>query len=376
MSQRSVFFATCAPGLEPMLHAEIKTLKVARVERQVGGVRFEGGMLDAWRANLWLRTAVRILWRLEQFEALDDDALYAAVRKIDWTRFVGPEGSICVSAQTRDSLLDHSRFIEQRTKDAIVDDLRDRTGARPNVDRDSADLNIHIHVFNNRVTLSIDTSGASLHKRGWRRYQGRAPLAETLAAGILQLSGWDQRSPLVDPFCGSGTFLVEAALAACGRAPGSFRRFAFERLPDHDAATYAKLHESALAAGEPRRKLRLLGMDADPERLTGAAENLEFAGVGDMIELEEADARDFAPRPGWNAWIVTNPPYGERVGAARQLVPIYRDFGQRLREHCSGYHLALFSGNTDLASELALHDATSTQLKNGALDCELLCRDL
>ncbi|MEO2237202.1 MAG: THUMP domain-containing protein, partial [Candidatus Poseidoniia archaeon] len=177
-------------------------------------MRFEGGMLDAWRANLWLRTAVRILWRLEQFEALDDDALYTAVRKIDWTRFVGPEGSICVSAQTRDSLLDHSRFIEQRTKDAIVDDLRDRTGARPNVDRDSADLNIHIHIFNNRVTLSIDTSGASLHKRGWRRYQGRAPLAETLAAGILQLSGWDQRSPLVDPFCGSGTFLVEAALAA------------------------------------------------------------------------------------------------------------------------------------------------------------------
>ena len=203
-NRRTTFFVTCAPGVEPILHGEARGLGFARVERQVGGIRFEGTMQDAWRANLWLRTAVRVLRRESRFEAASESALDAGVSAVDWSRFLRPDGLLWVDAQTRESGLDHSHFIAQRVKDAIVDQVRAADGTRPTVERDGADVRVHLHLFRDRATLSVDTSGASLHRRGWRTAQGRAPLAETLAAAVVLQSSWDRRSP-----------------SGCGRCAGS-----------------------------------------------------------------------------------------------------------------------------------------------------------
>ena len=371
--QLEVFFATCAPGLEPLLHAEARALGLARTESQVGGVRFEGSLEDGWRANLWMRTAIRVLWRIDRFPARDEEQLYETMREIDWRRFLGADGTLAVTAQTRDSNLDHSLFIAQKSKDAIVDRFRERGGTRPSVDKDDPDLAVHVHIWRDRATVSIDLSGDSLHKRGWRQYQGRAPLAETLAAACIELSGWDRRSPLVDPFCGSGTLLIEAALLAGNVAPGIFRdEFAFERLPGHDAARWSTLLDEAREAIDFPKKLVLIGYDRDPRVVEGARRNLESAGLDDSIEIREGEATRQEFRRGWNAWIVTNPPYGERLGEDDNLEDMYTRFGRNLKRYCSGFHLSLLSGNSTLATRLGLRPLSRKALKNGALECELL----
>lgn len=376
-STREPFFITCPGGLEPLLEREMRDLRLVRIERRVRGVAFEGSLGDAWRANLHLRTAVRVLWRIARFPARDADALYAGVAALDWSRFLSPDTTFRVIVRSRDSALDHTLFVAQRVKDALVDTLREADGRRPSVDLEDPDLRIHVHLFRDRCSLLLDTSGDSLHRRGWRRTQGPAPLAETLAAALLSFSGWDRRAPLLDPFCGSGTLLAEAALLAAGRAPGLSReRFAFEFLPDFDAAAWGALKREAEDAVSPPAKLALRGADIEPAAIEGARSNLEAAGCAERVELEVADARDFAPRSGWNGWIVTNPPYGERLGAERALAPLYRAFGAALRAHCSGYHLALLSGNPRLASELGLPIEERLPLLNGAIECELLLGEL
>ena len=370
---RARFFATCAPGLEGILHEEARGLKLAHLERQVGGVAFEGALEDAWRANLELRTAIRVLMQVARFPAATADELRAGVGTVDWRRFVRPDGSLAVKAQSSDSALDHTMFVAQCAKDGIVDRLREETGARPSVDKDDPDLRVHVHLVRDRCRVLVDTSGESLHKRGWRRFQGRAPLSETLAAGVLLLSGWDRRAPLLDPFCGSATLLVEAALIASDTAPGLFNeRFGFERLPGHDAARWQQMRAAARARASFPRKLTLWGGDRDPKAIEGARANLAAAGLEDQVKLEVADALDFAPRPGWNAWVVSNLPYGERVGDAARLAPLLRQFGSLLRERCAGYRTGLLCGDPALAAALSLPSPERVPLKNGGIDCELL----
>lgn len=373
---RHTFFATCAPGLEPVLHAEVKALRLAKIERQVGGVLFSGTMQDAWRANLWLRTAVRVLLRLSRFSAATSDQLYWGAREIDWSQFVRPDGTLAVQAQSRDSKIQHSRFVAQRVKDAVADQIRERHGARPSVDRDDPDLRIHAHLFRDRATLSLDTSGRSLHLRGWRRHQGLAPLAETLAAGVVLTSDWDQRAPLLDPFCGSGTLLVEAALIAHGIAPGSWRSFGFERWPGHDADTWQRCRTEALQQRRTPRALRLIGTDLEERSIDQARENAAAAGVETAIELARADAREFAPRRGWNAWVVSNLPFGERVGEEADLGALLRDFGRALRERCAGYRYGLLSGNPELSAALELTAPQRVAILHGGIETELLCGEI
>ncbi|MCP3918771.1 MAG: RNA methyltransferase [bacterium] len=356
LRERHTFFVTCAPGLEPVLFEEAKALALPKLERQIGGVRFEGTLIDAWRANLWLRTAVRVLLRIQRFEARHADALLENAMAVEWERWLAPEGFLWIDAQSRDSALDHTRFIEQCVKDAICDRFRASTGVRPSVRKEAPDLRVHVHVSRDRVTLSLDTSDDSLHKRGWRAAQGRAPVSETLAAAMVMFSGWNQRAPLVDPFCGSGTILVEAALLAANAAPGLYRpRFGFESWLVHDAAAFAKLKDEAAALRrELPRKLRLVGLDVDPARIDDARANLAATGFDDRVELEVSNATEFAPLPGWNAWIVTNPPYGERIGEAAETEELYRAFGGQLREHCAGYRLALLAGSPEHAKALGM----------------------
>lgn len=374
---RESFFATCAPGLEPLLLAEARALKLPKLEQQTGGVYFEGTLADAARANLWLRTAVRVLLRLTRFQAAAADELYRGAAALDWSRFLEPEDSLVVAAHSNESVLDHTLFVEQRVKDAICDQFRERTGQRPSVDKEAPDLGVHVHLFRDRCSLLVDTSGESLHKRGWRRYQGRAPLAETLAAALLLDSGWDRRSPLVDPFCGSGTLLVEAAWLALGIAPGSLReRFAFERWKEWEPALSAKLRAQAQQGEQRTKKLILRGCDADAETLAGARTNLESAGVADRVELERGRAETYEYKRGWNAWIASNPPYGERLGDERELEGLFARFGARLRERCGGWHATLLSGNPKLTQALGLKAQRVRAVQNGAIACELLHYEL
>ena len=369
---RHTFFATCAPGLESLLYEEVRALKLGRTEQQVGGVRFEGELRDGCRANLWLRTAIRVLLRLERFEVYDGDALYKVVARHDWSRFLRPDGSLWVQAQSRESSLDHTRFIAQRVKDAIVDQLRTEDGVRPSVERENADLRVHVHIWRDRATLSVDTSGESLHRRGWRRVQGRAPLPETMAAAMVLASGWDRRAPLIDPFCGSGTILVEAHRLAAGAAPCADRkRFGFETWPIHREGPWRRQVDEARAAVRSTGKTRFLGLDLDRERLEAARVNAEAAGVGELLSLERADAREFAPKPGWNAWVVSNLPFGERI-RGRDLHGLHRAFGAALRERCQGYRYALLVGEPALAQALALPGARRSIVVLGGTERLLL----
>lgn len=367
---RYTFFATCAPGVEPILHREASALKLGKVERQVGGVRFEGTMGDAWRANLWLRTAVRVLRREARFSAPSEAALDAGVAGVDWSQFLRPDGTLWVDAQTKDSGLDHSQFIAQRVKDGIVDQVRGADGVRPSVEREGADVRVHVHLFKDRATLSVDTSGESLHKRGWREAQGRAPLAETLAAAVILMSDWNRRSPLIDPFCGTGTLLVEGGMIAANLAPGLTRqRFGFEAWQGHDEGAWQRARAEAQAQMAVPTKLRLVGSDTSQERLGEAAQHLERMGLGALGQLERGDAREFAPRPGWNATVVANMPYGERIGD--DVEALHDRFGAQLRQ-LSGYSTSILTGSSRLAGLLRLSRPTRHRLLNGGIDCEVV----
>lgn len=372
MASRETYFASCPPGLETVLLDEVGALELARREQQVGGVYFEGRPEDAWRACLGLRTAIRVFQRVARFEARDADELYQGAKQVDWSRFVRADGTLMVDSQSRDSALFHTHFIQQRVKDAVVDQLRERYRTRPSVDVDDPDLRIHVHLFRDRATVSVDASGGSLHKRGWREHQGRAPLSEVLAAGIVALSRWDRRAPFLDPFCGSGTLAIEAASLAAGLLPGSWRRFGFERWPGHDAAAFEALRTAMTPEPRAPGKLRILASDLDESQVEGARANARAAGVEDWIEFDVRDARRMETKPGWGAWVVTNPPYGLRVGDVRELEPLYEDFGELLRARCEGYRVALLSGNAELARKLRFKGDLRTTLANGAIDCRLM----
>lgn len=364
-------FATCPPGLEPLLHAELKALRMARVERQVAGVAFAADREGLWRANLRLRTAIRVLMRLDRFPARDEAALYEGVRAVDWSRWVKPEGTLWVDVRSSSSELSHTRFLAQRTKDAVCDQLLEQLGARPSVEREGCDLRINLHLVRDRATLALDSSGDSLHRRGWRREQGRAPLSEVLASALIELSGWDRRAPLLDPFCGSGTIAIEAARLAAGQAGGELRSsFGFERWPDHDERRFAAWRERELVVSPRGKPPRVIALDSSPERVEDTRANALAAGVGEAVEVERGDARTYPFKPGWNAFLVANLPYGERVG--RDVLELHQAFGRTLRERCSGYEVALLVGDDQLADALQLTEAERLPFSNGGLDCRVV----
>ena len=372
METRVEHFITCPPGLESTLHREAKVLGLPKVEQQVGGVRFVGSMEDAWRANLELRTAVRVLRRLDRFPCPNEKALYENAKSVNWSDFLAADGQFFVDAQCRESALDHSQFVAQRTKDAVVDSLREADGARPSVAKEDADLRIHVHMWRDRCTLSVDTSGDSLHKRGWRRYQGYAPVAETIAAAVVLQSSWNRRAPFIDPFCGSGTLLVEAAMVASETAPGIFREFGFEKWPGHDAKGWKEIRQAAEARVKMPPKLKLLGRDLDPDHLPGAQENALSVGLADHFEWETGDACAFPWKKGWGATIASNLPYGVRMGDPDELDKLHHEFGASLRMACVGYNFALLVGSRQFAHLLGFQKWDSLPIQNGPLSCRLL----
>ncbi|GAB4269146.1 MAG: THUMP domain-containing protein [Deferrisomatales bacterium] len=372
-----VYFASCAPGVEAALHDEVRALRLGRVERQVGGVRFVGTEADGWRAVLHLRTAARVLRQVARFEAPDPDALYRGARSVDWDRLLTPDHTFAVDAKISGRAHRHSGAVALRVKDAVADWFRERHGARPSVDVRTPDLRLLVHVHESRCTLSEDLAGRPLHRRGYRVASTAAPLGECLAAALVHYSEWDGRSPFLDPQCGSGTILIEAGLRAAGVAPGLLGEgFAFERKAGFDAGRWEEMKAAARRAVRMPSRLILKGSDVDPAAVAAARANADAAGLSALVQVEVADARRFHPTPGWGATVVSNLPYGVRLEEVESLLPLYEALGRMFRERCRGYRVHLLTPRGRLPRALHLKPSRVWPLHNGGLPCRFARYDI
>jgi len=370
------FFATTAKGMEELLAAELQGLGITVAAPETGGVRFSGDLAACYRANLWLRTANRVLIPLAKFACETPQQLYDGVRTIPWNQHLTPAMTLAVDANLRDSFSTHSGWLALKTKDAIVDTIRDQCGRRPNVDPHDPDLRVNVHLVKNRCTVSLDSSGASLDRRGYRTERNEAPLRETLAAALVEHSGWDGTIPLIDPMCGSGTILIEAALKASHHAPGLFReQFGFQRWPNFDDKLWKPLLKEAREAIIDKLPAPLLGFDVAPQALEMARNNSERAGTGRMISFARADIRALQlPEP--PGILLFNPPYGARMGEVETLKPFYKEIGDVMKQRCKGYTAYLFTGNPELAKVVGLKASRRIVLFNGPIECRLLKYEL
>jgi putative N6-adenine-specific DNA methylase len=362
------FFATAAKGTEPALRDELRELRLPGVRADRGGVHFEGGIGDAARACLWSRIAVRVLLEVGRFEAPDAAALYAGVRAVDFSEWMTPDTTLAVRATCRSSRLTHSQFVAQKTKDAIVDGLRDRFGSRPDVDREDPDAGVAVHLARDQATVYLDASGGSLHERGWRGAAGVAPLRETLAAAVVRLSGWDRASPLVDPMCGAGTMAIEAAAWSRRIAPGLSRpRFGFERWAGNDETQRAAMRELRERAKASAREEgpAVRASDVDPRAVERTRRSARDAGVD--IVVERRGIRDFEP-PGPGGVVVTNPPYGQRLEVDEALYGEMAKSFRRVRRAT----VALLAGSPALAGAMRREPDRWWILYNGPIECRLL----
>ncbi len=370
--------ATCAKATEDLVAAELTSVGATVRRVEPGAVHFAGDLGVAYRACLWSRVASRILLGLAEFPAADPEALYAGVRGVDWQRHLGPEQTLAVDFTSTRSQLTHSRFGAQKVKDAVVDQLREATGSRPSVERRRPDVRLNVHVERDVASVSLDLSGESLHRRGYRDDTVLAPLKENLAAAVLLRSRWPEAAaqglPLVDLMCGSGTLPIEAALMACDAAPGLLRDYwGFVGWRGHDPALFTQLRAAAAARRRVPDGLVLVGYDADARAVRAAQGNAEHAGVGPYVRFERCELTSAAPPEGATAGhVVVNPPYGERLGEESELVPLYESLGRILKERFGGYQAHVLSASQRLTSAIGLRQSRENTLFNGPLECRLL----
>ncbi|MCF6178466.1 MAG: THUMP domain-containing protein, partial [Geopsychrobacter sp.] len=332
------FFATAARGLEPLLVTELSSFGALEVEETIGGVYFKGPLKVALRACLWSRLASRILAPIAEFAAEDSDQLYEEVKRVDWRQHLDVKSTLAVDAHVSQSKIDHSRYALLRVKDAVVDQLRDHSGQRPNIDPLQPDLRLNLYLFRNRATLSVDLSGASLHKRGYRTDGLSAPLKENLAAALLLSCNWPEihaaGGAFLDPMCGSGTLPLEAALIATDCAPGLQREhYGFLGWRQFDGQHWEELLQEAQtrkAAGLERRHPPFIGFDESPRAIRQAWEHARAVGVDRWLHFERRDLSLVEPPAARSGLLVTNPPYGERLGELAELPPLYNQLGERM----------------------------------------------
>jgi putative N6-adenine-specific DNA methylase len=366
--------ATCSRGLEEVLRAELVALGHGEAASGRGMVSFRGDLGAVYRANLWLRTATRVLRLLSEGPAENREALYELASAVPWEEVVARGQTIMVDAAGTAAAFRNTGFASLVVKDAVVDRLRARLGSRPNVDKKSADIRVHVHLAAPRAGIALDSTGEPLSHRGYRPRGGPAPLSEALAAGVLLLAGYDGTQPLLDPMAGTGTIAIEAALIATRAAPGSRRGFACERWPDHQRASLLQAREAARLQRQPPTAA-IVASDSEARAVAAAHRNAREAGVGDAVKVEARDVRELV-LPGSDAIIVTNPPYGERLGHPAELAGFYRELGDALKRRASGAIAWLLVGNLELAKSIGLRASRRIVLFNGPIECRLLRFDL
>jgi putative N6-adenine-specific DNA methylase len=371
MKQR--YFATCARGIEPILAEELRELGACDVEQGRGGVAFSGDRNLLYRANLWLRTAIRVLCPILEAPVTSPEELYEAVRAVDWSQYMTPNHTLAVDCNVRDSMITHSRYAALKTKDAICDQFVDKCGQRPSVDVNEPMVGFNLHIFRNEAVLSLDSSGDSLHKRGYRPVQTRAPINESLAAALILHTGWRGQTPFVDPMCGGGTLAIEAAWLALRRPPGlTRRRFGFQGWLDFDIAQWAALRDEARAGVARSLAAPIGGSDERGDAVAFAIDNAKAAGVGHLVRFAKGQLRDFSPPSEAPGTLLCNPPYGERLGEERELRGLYELLGKVLQERCRGWKAFVFTGNQRLAKHIGLSPAQQWPLFNGKIPCQLM----
>lgn len=369
-------FASVPRGAEEIAAAELERLDIQGAVAGRGGVSFETDRSGLYKANLWLRTASRVLVWLAEFPCAAPDELYAGVHAIGWHEMLTPEMTLAVDCTLRDSAMTHSGFVALKTKDAIVDRIRAECGgSRPSVDTASPDVRVNIHLAKNLCTVSLDSSGAPLDRRGYRLERTEAPLRETLAAAVIAQTGWDGGIPLADPMCGSGTIPIEAALMAGRVAPGLRRSFGFQRWRDFDARLWDSLVDEAKKGIQRLPAGLITGYDRDGKALVLARRNAEAAGFEGQVHFFHAAMEEFAPE-GDKGVVVINPPYGKRLGEEDDLRELYCRIGDIMKQRCRGWTGFVLTGNLELAKYIGLKASRRFVFFNGPIECRLLRYEL
>ena len=367
MAQQFELIAKTFMGLEPVLAKELAQLGASDVQVGRRMVSFMGDKELMYRANFQLHTAIRILKPIKHFKALSADDVYDGVKDIDWSEYIGLEKTFAVDSVVFSEEFRHSKFVAYKVKDAIVDQFRERTGKRPNISISNPDIRLHIHIAEDQCTLCLDSSGESLHRRGYRQESVEAPLNEVLAAGMILMTGWQGDCDFIDPMCGSGTLLIEAALIAHNMAPGLFRKeYAFEKWPDFDADLFDKIYNDDSQEREFHH--HIYGYDIDIKAVNTARLNAKAAGLTSDITVEEQDFKDFV-KPREKSIIVCNPPYGERISTP-DLLGTYKMIGERLKHQFTGNDAWILSYREECFEQIGLKPSIKIPLFNGSLECE------
>lgn len=370
------YFATVARGLETIAAKELENLGATQVTPDFTGVHFEGDRSLLYRVNLWARTIFRVLVPIAEFPCRDADMLYRGVQNIEWSDYLSPEQTLAVRCTGGNSKLNHTHYSALQVKNAIVDQQRRQFGKRSSVDPREPNLQINAHIHGDRCILSLDSSGDSLHRRGYRPAMGVAPLKETLAAALLELAEYDPNLPFVDPMCGSGTLPLEASLKALKIAPGLFRdRFAFMNWQDFDRPLWRQLCQEALEGQRDELPAPIWGSDRDRAAIEQATTNAVNCGVTDFIELKQMDFSQLEP-PGDRGILICNPPYGERLGNAEELGELYKQLGDTFKQRFKGWTAFILTGNKELAKRVGLRASRRFPVENGAIACTLLKYEL
>ena len=364
------FFAPCPRGLEAVLANELKALDAQEVRSADGGVHFAGPFLLCYRVNLHSRIASRVLWRVAMADYRSEQDIYDTVYALLWNDWFDTTRTIRVNMAAIKCPLKSLDFATLKIKDAVCDKFRALTGERPSVDTHAPDIRIHAFLEQSRMTLYVDTSGDALFKRGVRQHTNIAPLRENLAAGILLLAGWQPGTPLLDPMCGSGTFLIEAAQMSLNIAPGIGRSFAFEKLKNFDAAAWRDMRAQAQAAQLPVTELPIYGSDLYGDELKATHLNLEHAGLRAAVMLNQANVLEISA-PADQGVLVANLPYGERMGNLEELEALYPKLGDVLKKKFGGWNAYLFTSDLRMPKFIRLSVSRRTPLFNGAIECRL-----
>ena len=367
-------FVTCPRGLEAPLSQELEQFKCQDIRAVDGGVACKGGMEQVYRINLHSRTASRVLLRLTKSGYRNEQDIYKAAKNIRWTDWFDLEQTFKVKVEGKRAQVKSLDFVGLKIKDAVCDVFRDACGARPSVGKIRPDIRIHAFIDERDIQIFIDTSGEALFKRGYRQDTGEAPMRENLAAGLLLLVGYDGTQPFQDPFCGSGTIVIEAAWIATRRAPGLMRRFGFEKLKNFDAALWKKLQHEAETQIRPA-PASISGSDNDRHMIRAAVANAQAAEVDTFVRFEVKDAQDTRPN-GDGGILISNPPYGVRLAEVQALQALYPQLGAWLKQHYAGWLAGMFTGDRDMPKFMRLSPKRKIPLYNGNLDCRLFLMDM
>ncbi len=361
-------------GFEPILAKELRNLGAMNIKEGVRNVQFTGDKGFMYKANLCLRTAIKILKPFKSFRINSEEDLYNEIKKIAWEDFMDVKDTLAIDATVHSEQFTHSKYIAQKTKDAVVDRFREKFGSRPDVDLDFPTLRINIHIEHNYCNVSLDSSGQSLHKRGYKTATNIAPINEVLAAGMLLFSGWDGQSDFMDPMCGSGTILIEAAMIACNIPPNLNRKeFAFEKWKDWDVDLFEKIEESVL------KKVRdfhftITGYDKAPSAINKAIDNVENANLGEFIKVKQQNFFESAKTSERHLHMVFNPPYGERLDI--DMPAFYKEIGDTLKQSYPNTAAWFITSNLEAIKHVGLRPSRKIKLFNGALESKLLKYDI